>query len=218
MQYMLTCTASRTKKKDIYVISTLKRPVPLEHFLYAGKELFRIVDSMGLFEGQGFKDAAEALKRKQDKEREAAGLGPLARQGAAAARGGQSGRGGQKGGQRGRGRGAPAVANAAVRGVGTFGPIRSSFRTTAAQDKQLWVHLVRQSSFRSHSSLTLRADESTVEEGASTGRGILLFEKEMRGARRQHAEHRSVHRSREKRDTYCYREKHNKAEGWVSSI
>lgn len=33
----------RTKKKDIYVISTLKRPVPLEHHLYAGKELYKIV-------------------------------------------------------------------------------------------------------------------------------------------------------------------------------
>jgi len=26
----------RTKKKKIYVISTAKRPVPLEHFLYTG--------------------------------------------------------------------------------------------------------------------------------------------------------------------------------------
>lgn len=34
---------SRTKKKDIYVISTLKRPVPLEHHLYAGKEFFKVV-------------------------------------------------------------------------------------------------------------------------------------------------------------------------------
>ena len=43
----------RTKKKDIYVISTPKRPVPLEHFLYAGKELHKIVDSRGVFDGQG---------------------------------------------------------------------------------------------------------------------------------------------------------------------
>ncbi|KAJ3176011.1 hypothetical protein HK101_010522 [Irineochytrium annulatum] len=33
----------RTKKKDIYVISTSKRPVPLEHFLYVEKELYKIV-------------------------------------------------------------------------------------------------------------------------------------------------------------------------------
>jgi len=143
----------RTKKKDIYVISTLKRPVPLEHHLYAGKEIHKIVDSKGEFLGQGWKDAGEALKRKQDKEREAAGLGPLARQGAAAARGpqqqqrgGAGGRGGQ--GQRGGtpagrgGRGTPALANAAVRGAGTFGPVRGGARTSASQDRQLWVHLI----------------------------------------------------------------------------
>lgn len=35
----------RTKKKKIHVISTLKRPVPLQHFLYAGKELFKLFDA-----------------------------------------------------------------------------------------------------------------------------------------------------------------------------
>ena len=39
----------RTKKKDIYVISTPKRPVPLEHFLYAGRALHKIVDANGSF-------------------------------------------------------------------------------------------------------------------------------------------------------------------------
>lgn len=43
----------RTKKKDIYVISTAKRPVPLEHFLYAGRELHKIVDKDGQFSGTG---------------------------------------------------------------------------------------------------------------------------------------------------------------------
>jgi len=45
---------SRTKKKDIYVISTAKRPVPLEHYLYAGKELWKIVDASRTFLGQGY--------------------------------------------------------------------------------------------------------------------------------------------------------------------
>ncbi|GMF11215.1 unnamed protein product [Phytophthora lilii] len=35
----------RTKKQKIYVISTYKRPVPLQHFLYAGKELFKLYDA-----------------------------------------------------------------------------------------------------------------------------------------------------------------------------
>lgn len=44
----------RTKKKDIYVISTAKRPVPLEHYLYAGKELWKIVDASRTFLNQGY--------------------------------------------------------------------------------------------------------------------------------------------------------------------
>jgi superfamily II RNA helicase len=44
----------RTKKKDIYVISTAKRPVPLEHYLYAGRELWKIVDANRTFLSQGY--------------------------------------------------------------------------------------------------------------------------------------------------------------------
>ena len=49
----------RTKRKKIYVISTTKRPVPLEHYLYTGNsnktsnELFMIVDHKGSFITQG---------------------------------------------------------------------------------------------------------------------------------------------------------------------
>ncbi|KAF8628226.1 hypothetical protein AX15_004008 [Amanita polypyramis BW_CC] len=72
----------RTKKKDIYVISTPKRPVPLEHYLYVGKDKYKIVSADRNFISDGYKDAGEALKRKQDKEREAAGLPPIHRVGA----------------------------------------------------------------------------------------------------------------------------------------
>lgn len=53
MQYELI-SCSRTKKKDIYVISTAQRPVPLEHYLYAGKDLFKIVDAQRNFLSQGY--------------------------------------------------------------------------------------------------------------------------------------------------------------------
>jgi hypothetical protein len=43
----------RTKKKDIYVVSTLQRPVPLEHFLYARNETYKIVDAGRNFLAQG---------------------------------------------------------------------------------------------------------------------------------------------------------------------
>jgi antiviral helicase SKI2 len=44
----------RTKKKDIYVIYTPKRPVPLEHYLYAGRDMHKIVNADGTFLAQGF--------------------------------------------------------------------------------------------------------------------------------------------------------------------
>ncbi len=109
----------RTKKKNIYVISTPKRPVPLEHFLYAAKDLFKIVDAKGQMLTAGIKDAGEANRRRQDKEREAAGLPPPVR-------GGARGRGG------GPGRGGAVVS----RGGGSGG---SSYR---GHDKNLWIHLV----------------------------------------------------------------------------
>src|SRR6266480_537658 len=43
--YEFASWVGRTKKKDIYVISTPKRPVPLEHFLWAGKSMHKIVDA-----------------------------------------------------------------------------------------------------------------------------------------------------------------------------
>ncbi|KAE8215567.1 hypothetical protein CF327_g1163 [Tilletia walkeri] len=142
----------RTKKKDIYVISTPKRPVPLEHFLYAGKELHKIVDANGQFQTGGMRDAGEALKRRQDKEREAAGLLPLnhpaARGGAAAGQrgGARGGRGGGAAGanSRGGGRGAMHAARGAIHnavGGGGRGS-HSNSNTGGRGDKQVWVHLI----------------------------------------------------------------------------
>ncbi|KAF7302996.1 ATP-dependent RNA helicase [Mycena kentingensis (nom. inval.)] len=119
----------RTKKKDIYVISTAQRPVPLEHYLYAGRETYKIVDSSRNFVGLGYKEAGEALRRKQDKEREAAGLPPVQRVGARGAPAGQ--RGQQRGGR-------GAVTPARGRGGGGGGaPPRH-----VGVDKNLYVHLV----------------------------------------------------------------------------
>ncbi|KAJ2918359.1 hypothetical protein MD484_g2046, partial [Candolleomyces efflorescens] len=118
----------RTKKKDIYVIYTPQRPVPLEHYLYAGRDMFKIVDAKRNFLAQGYKDAGDALKRKQDKEREAAGLGPVQRLGAKASTSAQRG-------QRGRGSVVP------TRGRGGNAPSAPRTMHTGA-DKNLYVHLV----------------------------------------------------------------------------
>ncbi|KAI0304630.1 antiviral helicase [Russula brevipes] len=123
----------RTKKKDIYVIYTAKRPVPLEHYLYASREMYKIVDAGGQFIGQGYRDAGGALKRKQEKEREAAGLPPLQRLGARAAapqrgqRGGPTSRAGQ--------RGAPARAASVHRGGGPSRPLRQG-------EQGVYIHLI----------------------------------------------------------------------------
>ncbi|KAM3847414.1 superkiller complex protein 2 isoform 2-T2 [Vipera latastei] len=63
----------RIKRKKIYVISTLKRPVPLEHYLYTGNsqktqnELFLLVDARGTFLTKGYYDAVEAKKERTSK-------------------------------------------------------------------------------------------------------------------------------------------------------
>ncbi|KAF9469690.1 antiviral helicase [Collybia nuda] len=125
----------RTKKKDIYVISTAQRPVPLEHFLYAGRELHKIVDSKRNFVAQGYNEAREALRRKQDKEREAAGLPPVQRMGA---RGAAAAQRGQRGGPAPRGGRGVSQPIRGGRGGGG-GPQRIPH---LAVDKNLYVHLL----------------------------------------------------------------------------
>ncbi|KAL6067861.1 Helicase SKI2W, variant 2 [Balamuthia mandrillaris] len=58
----------RTKKKNIYVISTSKRPVPLEHYLYVNDELHKIVDSRGRYMSEGYQAALNSIKEQQAKE------------------------------------------------------------------------------------------------------------------------------------------------------
>eukprot|EP00026_Physarum_polycephalum_P000457 Phypoly_transcript_00458.p1 GENE.Phypoly_transcript_00458~~Phypoly_transcript_00458.p1 ORF type:complete len:1246 (+),score=257.19 Phypoly_transcript_00458:76-3813(+) len=58
----------RTKRKVIHVISTQKRPVPLEHSLHTGNDLFKIVDSKRTFLNLGYKAAAESKKKPVDKK------------------------------------------------------------------------------------------------------------------------------------------------------
>ncbi|WWD03455.1 hypothetical protein V865_001507 [Kwoniella europaea PYCC6329] len=144
----------RTKKKDIYVISTPMRPVPLEHFLWAGKDIHKIVDSKSHFLGDGYKSAQEASRRKQDKEREANGLPPVQRTGG---RGGAPTRAkdlptgknapftkigaGRTHTNRAGGNGAPAPA---VASRGGRGGGRGGFggRASHQLDQNVWTHLI----------------------------------------------------------------------------
>ena len=138
--YEFASWVGRTKKKDIYVISTPKRPVPLQHYLWASKAMHLIVDENKKFIEKGWKDANDAIsgrdkvKAAEAKQAAAAssGRGQSANQ-----RGNQRGTPGRGGSQQ-RGRGQPAA-----RGHGNIARTgRGGGRTTAAQDRTLWVSLV----------------------------------------------------------------------------
>ncbi|XP_035039239.1 helicase SKI2W [Hippoglossus stenolepis] len=69
----------RIKKKHIYVISTMKRPVPLEHYLYTGnssktqKEMFLLVDAVGNLLTKGYYTAIDAKKERTSKHAQSFG-------------------------------------------------------------------------------------------------------------------------------------------------
>ncbi|XP_031722250.1 superkiller complex protein 2 [Anarrhichthys ocellatus] len=69
----------RIKKKHIYVISTMKRPVPLEHYLYTGNstktrnEMFLLLDPTGNFLTKGYYAAVNAKKERTSKHAQSFG-------------------------------------------------------------------------------------------------------------------------------------------------
>ncbi|XP_067829841.1 helicase SKI2W, partial [Heptranchias perlo] len=69
----------RIKQKKIYVISTMKRPVPLEHHLYTGNsqktqsELFLLLDAHGNFLTKGYYAAVDAKKERASKHSQSFG-------------------------------------------------------------------------------------------------------------------------------------------------
>jgi antiviral helicase SKI2 len=142
--YEFASWVGRTKRKDIYVISTPKRPVPLEHYLWADKGICKIVDADKKFVEKGWKDANDILSGR-DKVKAlpppGSDRGGNQRGGRGNQRGGPQRGGAQRGGAQQRGRGGPPRASHAPGHMGRGG--RPGGRTSAAQDKTLWVHLVQ---------------------------------------------------------------------------
>ncbi|ODV87600.1 hypothetical protein CANARDRAFT_6124 [[Candida] arabinofermentans NRRL YB-2248] len=103
--YEFASWVGRTKQKDIYVISTPKRPIPLEIFGWAKGELFKLIDSSRTFSEVNFRKHTEKLvKPAKDVVPARGGLGGArggARGGGAMVRGGA--RGGRGGGFASRG-------------------------------------------------------------------------------------------------------------------
>ena len=144
--YEFASWVGRTKRKDIFVISTSKRPVPLEHYLWGGKDMYKIVDPNKRFIESGWKEANAAISGRDSSKPQ-----PQAN-GAADPRGGANARAGrgqaQRGAQQPRGnqqRGGPQRGRANPnRGTGNIARTgRGGGRTTAAQDRNVWVHLVQ---------------------------------------------------------------------------
>ncbi|KAJ1984889.1 Antiviral helicase ski2 [Dimargaris verticillata] len=120
----------RTRKRNIYVVSTTYRPVPLEHFLYVNQKSYKVVDAQRKFLKNGWKEAHDALTSEVKKEKwQIKTKGKLSDNAPAAGK--HSGRGD-------RGRGA---SGATGRGGGVIaGP--SFHRRTNQPDTSLWVHLL----------------------------------------------------------------------------
>ena len=143
--YEFASWVGRTKKKDIYVISTRKRPIPLEHYLWANKAMHKIVNADKKFLEKGWKEANDALSGKDKMKVAAVTEASPGQRGNASVRGRvQTQRGGPQRGtpsrgaplQRGRGQSQRGTGNIARTG-------RGGGRTTAAQDRNIWVHLVQ---------------------------------------------------------------------------
>lgn len=118
----------RTKQKDMYVISTPKRPVPLEIFVWAKTDLYKAINAQGVFSELEFKKHSLALTANQKSGPPNVTMGSGSRNGP-----GGTARGGNRGGNRG---GGPLA-----RGRGNFQP-RGAF-TRDGPNKQTWVQLVQ---------------------------------------------------------------------------
>ncbi|KAH8732530.1 NUC185 domain-containing protein [Phaeosphaeriaceae sp. PMI808] len=144
--YEFASWVGRTKKKDIYVISTPKRPIPLEHYLWAGKDIYKIVTAEKKFVDNGWKEANDIMSGKDKAKAPAAKDAPAGRGGGGRGgptRGGQNqrGRGQQNVGRGGAPRGGGPPANRGRGNIARTG--RGGSRTTAAQDRNIWVHLIQ---------------------------------------------------------------------------
>lgn len=145
----------RTKRKNIYVISTLKRPVPLEHYLYADSKIHKVVDSSKRFQTLGYKQAQESLsKTKKDAPAKTGGRG-----GGATARG--------RGGNRSQNKGG---------GKPIQQPSKSAPKSFGSTDRNLYVHMVGYM-------LPCLTLQNAPEEEPTPVHHIHLFKTSMRGIR-----------------------------------
>ncbi|CAK7273492.1 Antiviral helicase ski2 [Sporothrix epigloea] len=159
--YEFASWVGRTKKRDVYVISTPKRPVPLEHYLWSGKGMQKIVNSDRKWVEKGYREAKMIASGETTSASSGAGTSSTS-----ASRGGTTGSGvamrggnnqqrggggssrGSRGGNRGGGRGGSARGGSGPpRASHTPGHMGQAGRATGglsiAQEKTLWSDVVR---------------------------------------------------------------------------
>lgn len=125
----------RTKQKDMYVISTPKRPVPLEIFIWGKKNLYKTINAQGVFLESEFKKYKEVMAPSQKEQPPNVTVSYGLRKGpGGTARGGNRG-----GGQAGRG-GPPARGG---RGGGRGGASSGARFARDSPNKQTWTELVQ---------------------------------------------------------------------------
>lgn len=115
--YEFASWVGRTKQKDIYVISTPKRPVPLEIFLFAKDTPYKVIDSNRRFLEVGYNQHADKFLKVKSKDSD---------QNAVATRGG---RGGLRGSSRGGNRGGRGGGNAGPKFIRRDAPTSKSWTT-----------------------------------------------------------------------------------------
>ncbi|AET38750.1 SKI complex RNA helicase subunit SKI2 Ecym_3257 [Eremothecium cymbalariae DBVPG len=129
--YEFATWIGRTKQKNIYVISTAKRPVPLEINIWAKDTLIPVIDQDRKFSLKAFKKHADLLTG-------VASSKTIPRRGAAGAIDKNSS--GTRGGKT-TNRGNKTITHGS-RGVGAKGSNRSSFFRRDGPNKQTWPKLV----------------------------------------------------------------------------
>ncbi|OWB73351.1 hypothetical protein B5S31_g3089 [[Candida] boidinii] len=136
--YEFASWVGRTKQKDIYVISTPKRPVPLELFVWAKDDVFKVVHANRKFLVKGFKDHEDKLVKRKDVSKLIKGE---ANNASGRGGGGGAGRGGARGGARGNSRGGRGGARGGFQGNNN-GNSGNRFQRDGP-NRNTWVSLVQ---------------------------------------------------------------------------
>ncbi|AOA62913.1 Antiviral helicase [Komagataella phaffii CBS 7435] len=147
----------RTKQKDVYVISTPKRPIPLEIFVWAKSDLFKVVDSNRNFLEKNFQAHSDVLVKPK---KEVTG----------SQAGNRGGRGNARGASRG-GRGSSSTVSS--RGRGGSANVGTRFTKRDGPNKKTWTNLVQY--LRSHDllpSVIFVFSKARCEEYADSLQGV----------------------------------------------